>query len=224
VSKRRTSARCIQSGGRPFSRGALYALLSNPIYVGEIRHKDLCHPGQHEAILDREIWERTQQQRRERTVRNRTNQSRVATSPLTGRLFDENGDGLTPSHARKGERRYRYYVSRNLLTGTADPAQRGWRLPAQQIEDSVAAAVREMLDDESSILQTVQDPETDSSRVEGVLQAARTWSRRVQSEVEKTPALATLVNRVGLQRDGMRISSGCPWQLRKRLPPGFPQK
>ena len=143
VSKRRTSARGIHSGGRPFSRGALYALLSNPIYVGEIRHKDLCHPGQHEAILDRELWERTQQQRRERTVRNHTRAIRVQASPLTGRLFDEHGDGLTPSHTRKGERRYRYYVSRNLIDGTADPARRGWRLPARQIEDRVAAAVRE---------------------------------------------------------------------------------
>jgi hypothetical protein len=61
VSKRRTSARGVHSGGRPFSRGALYALLSNPIYVGEIRHKDLRHPGQHQPILDRELWERTQQ-------------------------------------------------------------------------------------------------------------------------------------------------------------------
>jgi len=67
-----------------------------------------------------------------------------------------------------------------------------------------------MLDDESSILQTVQDPDSDSSRVEGVLQATRTWSRRVQSEVEKTPALAILVNRIDLQRDGMRISIKLP--------------
>jgi hypothetical protein len=84
--------------------------------------------------------------------------------------------------------------------------QRGLDLPAVQIEDSVGAAVREMLDDESSILQTVQDPDTDSTRVEDVLRAARTWSRLVQSEVEKTAALATLVDRLDLKCDGMRIS------------------
>ena len=127
VSKRRTSARGIQSGGRPFSSGALYALLSNPIYVGEIRHKNLRHPGQHEALLDRDLWERTQQQRLERRVSNKTKPTMVETSPLTGRLFDEHGEGLTPSHARKGERRYRYYVSRNLITGTVNPARHGWR-------------------------------------------------------------------------------------------------
>jgi site-specific DNA recombinase len=55
-SKRRTSKGGIESGGRSFSRGALYALLANPIYVGEIRHKGVCHSGQHEAILDRAVW------------------------------------------------------------------------------------------------------------------------------------------------------------------------
>ena len=49
LSKRRASRGGIESGGRSFSRGALYALLSNPIYAGEIRHKNVCHPGQHEA-------------------------------------------------------------------------------------------------------------------------------------------------------------------------------
>jgi site-specific DNA recombinase len=51
-----------------------------------------------------------------------------------GRLFDESGQSLTPSHAVKGERRYRYYVSRSLIKGTADSAGRGWRLPAPEIE------------------------------------------------------------------------------------------
>jgi site-specific DNA recombinase len=47
-------------GGKQFSRGALYHLLSNPIYLGEIRHKRERHPGQHEAIVSRELWERVQ--------------------------------------------------------------------------------------------------------------------------------------------------------------------
>ena len=56
-------------GGKPFSRGALYHLLSNPIYIGEIRHKNERHPGQHEAIVSRELWERVQQRLRDRAVR-----------------------------------------------------------------------------------------------------------------------------------------------------------
>ena len=94
----------IESGGHSFSRGALYALLSNPIYVGEIRHKKLSHPGQHKAIVDRTVWERTRQQLQEHRVRTKSHDASPEKSPLIGRLVDENGDGLTPSHARKRER------------------------------------------------------------------------------------------------------------------------
>lgn len=100
-------------------------MLSNPICIGEICHKGARHPGQHDAIIDRELFESTQALLRERAVRRKIRTNQVAPSPLAGKLFDESGESLTPSHAVKGERRYRYYVSRNLITGTADQAQRG---------------------------------------------------------------------------------------------------
>ena len=68
-----------------------------------------------------------------------------------GRLFDESGQSLTPSHAVKGERRYRYYVSRSLIKGTADSAGRGWRLPAPEIERTVAASACQILSDRTEI-------------------------------------------------------------------------
>jgi site-specific DNA recombinase len=149
VSKRRKSKTGIESGGHSFSRGALYALLSNPIYVGEIRHQNLRHPGQHQAIMDRAMWERTQQQLQEHRVRAKSYDASFEKSPLIGRLVDENGDGLTPSHARKGERKYGYYVSRNFPAQGLVPSRVGWRLPAREIEDRVATAVGEMLGDDT---------------------------------------------------------------------------
>src|SRR6202040_3241029 len=134
VSKRRTSKTGIESGRHSFSRGALYALLLNPIYVGEIRHKNLRHPGQHQAIVDRGVWERTQQQLREHRVRAKSHAASFEKSPLIGRLVDQNGAGLTPSHARKGERKYRYYVSRNFPAQGLAPSRVGWRLPARELE------------------------------------------------------------------------------------------
>ena len=199
LSKRRTSKAGIESGGRSFSRGALYALLANPIYVGEIRHKSICHPGQHEAILDRGVWERTQQQLREHRVRTKIGGLSVGRGPLMGRLVDENGDRLTPNHARKGERKYRYYVSRNFPAQGTTPARIGWRLPAPELEDRVAAAVREMLDDESSVLAAVQKTNLDSRHIDRALHAARSWSRLLQSEAERTAALAAIVDRVETQ-------------------------
>jgi hypothetical protein len=64
-SKVRVSKDGVESGGQAFSRGALYTLLRNPIYVGEIRHKGVCHPGQHAPIVDRAMWDRVAQLLRE---------------------------------------------------------------------------------------------------------------------------------------------------------------
>jgi DNA invertase Pin-like site-specific DNA recombinase len=206
VSKRRTAKSGIESGGHSFSRGALYALLSNPIYVGEIRHKNLRHPGQHQAIVDQAVWERTQQQLQEHRVRPKSHGASFEKSPLSGRLVDENGDGLTPSHARKGERRYRYYVSRNFPAQGLAPSRAGWRLPAREIEARVAAAVGEMLGDESAVLEAAQKTDISSSQLDRVLHAARTWCHRLQSESEQAAAIAELVDRVELRSDGIRVS------------------
>ena len=156
------------------------------------------------------MWDRTQQQLREHRVRTKSRNASVEKSPLTGRLVDENGDRLTPSHARKGERKYRYYVSRNFPTQGPTPSRVGWRLPAQELEDRVAAAVLEMLDDQSSVLEAAQKTDIDSGQIDRVLHAARTWSHRLQSEVEQTAALAALVDRVELKCDGMGVSIKLP--------------
>jgi DNA invertase Pin-like site-specific DNA recombinase len=210
ASKRRTSKTGTESGGHSLSRGALYALLSNPIYVGEIRHKNLRHPGQHQAIMDRTVWERTQQQLQEHRVRAKSHDTGHEKSPLIRRLFDENGDGLTPSHARKEERKYRYYVSRNFPAQGLAPSRVGWRLPARELEGRVAAAAGEMLGDESAVLEAAQKTEIDSSQVDRVLHAARTWRHRLQSEAEQTSAIGALVDRVELKSDGIRVSIKLP--------------
>jgi site-specific DNA recombinase len=210
VSKRRTSSSGVESGGHSFSRGALYALLSNPIYTGEIRHRNLRHPGQHQAIVDRAEWERTQQQLKEHRVRTRSHDGSVEKSPLIGRMFDENGIGLTPSHARKGQRRYRYYVSRSFPVQGLAPSRLGWRLPARELEDRVAGSIREMLGDEPAVLEAAQKSDINSSQIDRVLRAARTWLQRLHSEVEQTSAIAELVERVELASDGIRVSIKLP--------------
>jgi site-specific DNA recombinase len=152
------------------------------------------------------VWERTQQQLQEHRVRAKRHDESCEKSPLTGRLVDENGDGLTPSHACKGERRYRYYVSRNFPTQRLAPSRGGWRLPAREIEARVAAAVGEMLGDESAVLEAAQKTEPSSSQLDHVLHAARSWRHRLQSEAEQASALAELVDRVELRSDDIRVS------------------
>ncbi|MGH9207623.1 MAG: recombinase family protein, partial [Acidimicrobiales bacterium] len=109
-SKPRTAKSGKRSGGRRFSRGALYQLLTNPTYIGEIRHKKASHPGQHKGTIDRGLWNEVQHRLASNRADRRERAGTVARSPLTGKLFDESGERLTPSHAVKGGRRYRYYV------------------------------------------------------------------------------------------------------------------
>jgi site-specific DNA recombinase len=108
-------------GGKPFSRGALYNLLFNPIYIGEIRHRRERFKGLQEPIISREVWEQVQRQLSSRAVR--AGEGRKTSAPassLAGRLFDENGDPLYVQGSAKGQRRYRYYVSKGLVNGGAD--------------------------------------------------------------------------------------------------------
>ena len=144
-SKSRCLANGVRQKGYSFSRGALYVVLSNPLYVGEIRHRGVRHRGQHQPIIDLELWEKVQQQLHEHAKRRRLRAVKVEPSPLAGKLFDSSGAGLTPSHARKGERRYRYYISRGLTIGPAHRVHDGWRLPAPEIERTVTAAVQQLL-------------------------------------------------------------------------------
>jgi len=205
-SKVRVAGNGRRSGGNSFFRGALYALLSNPIYLGEIRHKGVSHPGLHEPILDRELWDATQLLLRSHAVRRAPRAMKSAPSPLTGRLFDESGQSLTPSHAVKGERRYRYYVSRNLIKGISDSGQGGWRLPASEIERTVAAAACTILGDEAAIANAALAIGLAEHRLLSLFSLAAAWMKRLQSDVEVGAALSTLVDRVDLIDSGIRVS------------------
>jgi DNA invertase Pin-like site-specific DNA recombinase len=209
-SKVRVAKNGRKSGGNIFSRGALYELLANPIYLGEIRHKGTRHPGLHEPIVDQQLWDKTQFLLRSRAVRRAPRTAKSAAGPLTGKLFDESGQSLTPSHAVKGERRYRYYVSRSLIKGTADSTGRGWRLPASEIERSVAAAACQILSDQAAIATSAQVIGLSENRLPSVFSAAEDWRQRLQSEVEAGAALDGLVDRIDLTESSIRLALKLP--------------
>jgi hypothetical protein len=127
---------------------------------------------------------------------------------LIGKLFDESGECLTPSHAVKGDRRYRYYVSRRLMKGDAAQVDSGWRLPAAEIERSVAAAAQSILDDQQVVVSAIEEAGLDPSRLAPLLKSAAAWSARLQSEPDN--ALSALIERVDLDQDGIRLSLKLP--------------
>jgi site-specific DNA recombinase len=210
VSKIRVSKSGNRTGGKVFSRGALYELLSNPIYIGEIRHRKERHPGQHEPILDREIWERVQRQLGDGAAKCRARPTKAAPSPLAGKLFDENGQCLYVAGAANGERRYRYYVSRQLVTESADRARNGWRLSAPEIERTVAAGARQLLNDHAQISSSACNLGVGAGEIPAVVEAASEWSPRLQSEADCTAALSELVDKVELKLGGIELSINLP--------------
>ncbi len=204
-SKLRVSSDGKRSGGAVFSRGALYTLLSNPVYVGEIRHKRERHPGQHQAIVDRGLWESVQRMLRDHTVR-RTRRSAAEPSPLMGKLFDEDGASLTPSHAVKGERRYRYYVSRSLIRGNGGQEKGGWRLPALEIERAVTKAAAKLVTDRAAVVLAAQEAGVAAHQLECVLRDAQKWTASLESSAESGSALSSLVDRVQLKREEIQVA------------------
>jgi site-specific DNA recombinase len=205
------SKRGHRHGGKPFSRGPLYCLLSNPIYCGEIRHKQQSHPGQHEAIVSRELWEQVQalsqgQARRQAGGR----PTEAPPSPLAGKVFDERGEPLYVQGAANGKRRYRYYVSRNLVRNGPQDGEQGWRVSAPELEHAVAAAAQALLTDRGAIVHSCEESGIETNRLPSVLQSAQEWSDRLRSGSAASAVLARLFERVELGRGGMRLSFKLP--------------
>jgi site-specific DNA recombinase len=205
VSKIRVSRKGIRSGGQSFSRGALYELLSNPIYIGEIRHKRERHPGQHEAILDPKLWEKVQQRLRDRTDRPTKPRTKVSSSPLAGKVFDETGKPLYVQAAVKDRRRYRYYVSKALVRGSKVEGQRGWRVPGPEMERAMAIAARSILDDKAAFLEALQVAGMGDADINSVFTTVAEWRERLLAERERSIALVELVERAVLTDEGIRL-------------------
>ena len=206
VSKVRVSKKGNKSGGCHFSRGALYELLANPIYVGEIRHKQERHPGLHEPILVRELWERVQQRLGENAARGGTASTKSISSPLAGRIFDTDGEPLYAQGAAKAGRRYRYYVSRSLVNGSANEGGKGWRLAAPEIERAVAIAGRQILNDRTKLLEALEKSGIDSPDVRGTLESTSILSRRMENQTEVAACMVELIDRVELREDGISVT------------------
>src|SRR5258707_7756107 len=133
-------------GGIPFGRGALYYLLSNHFYIGEVKYKNEILPGEQPPIMDRALFESVRQkslaQWSHRTVvRNKSEHL------LAGLLFDDAEHRMIPTHATRAGIRYRYYVSTPVLHGEAKTASAGSvsRVPAADIEDTVVKGLNEHL-------------------------------------------------------------------------------
>jgi site-specific DNA recombinase len=195
---------------REVGPGKKYELLSNPIYIGEIRHKRERHPGQHEAILERGLWEKVQKRLRDRTDRPTEPRTKVSPSPLAGKVFDETGEPLYVQAAVKDRRRYRYYVSRALVRGSKVEGQRGWRVPGLELERAVSIAARSILEDKAAILEALQVAGMGDADINPVFTLMAECRERLQAARERSIALVELVEKAVLTDEGIRLGLKLP--------------
>jgi DNA invertase Pin-like site-specific DNA recombinase len=226
-------------GGNSFSRGQIYALLRNPIYIGKIRHKTQVWDGQHEAIIDIELWDRVQAKMQDASVRPRSrvgsasSRSKIGAAPLTGKLRDETGDRLTPTHTQRRGRRLRYYISNRLISGGTDPS--GWRLPAVALEQAVADIIARHLSDLARghricVMPDVQIGAAVCTRAKNLAQRLRNGTPKLLANITEGGQLtkgcivlelhlAELANELGLKPEEIDLSAlqiQAPFALRRR--------
>ena len=177
TSKRRIMRDGSIAGDKPINRGALYYLLQNRLYLGEIVHKEKSYPGKHEAIVDEELWDEVQAILAANTNGEHRKGARQP-SLLTGLVVDEQGESLTPSHAVKKGRRYRYYVSHHLITEGKRAERKGWRIPAADLEGLVVTRLKGWLGDAAAVSEIVEDDPLDPSAHAALITSAKAMTKR----------------------------------------------
>jgi hypothetical protein len=194
--------------GTLIDKGYLYRLLNNRVYRGEALHKGKAYPGEHDAIIDADRWHRVHAILQE-SPRKRANNSRAQTPALLkGLLFTATGAAMTPSSTKKGSRRYRYYVSMDLLKNRETPEDGiPRRLPADTAEAAVITEIRRVLRTPESTAQVIaaldREDISEADAIAGLQQFPQLWEQLFPSEQARIIQL--LVRRVTVMADGLVI-------------------
>ncbi len=178
-----------ERGGKPFTKNALYRLLTNVLYVGKVRYEGTLYEGEHDAIVDADVWQRVQETLRRNGLAGGSGVRNKYGALLMGLLFCAPCEsGMAHTHTRKGRRRYRYYVCRNAQ-------QRGWSscpskaLNAQEIENAVVEHIRGIGRNEEVVAATIAKVREQSDRRMTDLEVERLNQERelkqLYSDVEK---------------------------------------
>jgi site-specific DNA recombinase len=199
-------AHCASSksrGGCTFSRGALYLMLQNRLYRGELHHQGKFYPGEHTPIVDSQLWDAVQSQLAEHRNQRMASTRSAHPSQLAGLVYDHQGERLIPTHASKSHRRYRYYVSKSLQVESGSSSGDGLRIPATDLEQIVTDRLLRFLREPTEVLAAIHGLLTDGNAqrlmLERAAQVAMTWTRL--SAAEQRVRLRALVSRISVQPD-----------------------
>jgi len=196
-----------ETGGKPFTRGNLYHILRNPLYVGRIPHKTETYVGQHMAIVDSEVWSAVQLQLAQHATWRQRNSNMRSPSLLTGLAFDETGDRLCPTYTNKKGRRYRYYISKRLMHD-AHRHDDGWRLPAATLEDTVCDSIRLWLRDQQRLVDSLRFVDQKPSNLIKLVRQAEGLARNLDTDdiVRRRDSIQLCVIRIRLTASSITIT------------------
>ena len=172
VSKRRVNSAGRATGGAPYRRSALYALLANRLYLGETVHKGVAHPGEHEAVVDQALWDEVQRLLASNRVTRRHQGNADDPSLLAGMMHDSQGRKMSPHHAGKPDRRYRYHVSGP--NGGRSAASHGStvRIAAGGVEAAIVIGVSVFLNDPAAVLVALAIEEITTAQINAATRRA----------------------------------------------------
>ena len=196
--------------GKLIDKGYLYRLLKNRVYRGEAVHKGTAYPGEHDAIIDDDLWERAHAILQE-SPRKRANNSRSRTPALLkGLIYSDTGAAMTPTSTKKGAKLYRYYVSmdviRNRETGEETAPM---RLAAGMVEDAVVTEVRRILQTPEVVAQVMaalkkeQGAVSEADAIAVLQEFSALWAQLFPAEQARIIQL--LVRRVTVTAAGLEV-------------------
>lgn len=196
------------AGNLAFARGHIYKILSNPIYIGEIDHKGVRHPGQHPPLVSRTTWDSVQAQLAANRHANRARSNAKSSNLLAGLLYDKSGNRLVSSHTSKNGKRYRYYVApegNGPAPAGSDHAK--LRLPAPQTDELVIVSLQRFLNDRSKLATRLCAFRLTARQISGALDTAHQLADMLTSNAgpDKQEAIADLIERVVVSNENMQI-------------------
>jgi hypothetical protein len=194
--------------GKPIDKGFVYKVIKNRLYLGEAVHKGQSHPGEHEAIVSPELWDRVHAVLQQ-APRKRAGATRAQTPALLkGLIFGPTGHAMVMTHTRRRGRLYRYYVSTAVLKQGRDACPIG-RLPAGEIEAAVLNQLRVLLRSPEVIVRTWRAARqlapnlTEAEVRSGLVELDPLWDELFPSEQARIIQL--LVERVDVHETALRL-------------------
>jgi DNA invertase Pin-like site-specific DNA recombinase len=197
-SKERISLIGRKTGGATYSRGALYSILQNRIYLGEIEHRGQVYPGEHKGIVPHELWARVQAHLRANNHAHQNGLRAAMPSLLVGLLYDERSNRFTPAHAVKNGKRYRYYVSQAAIKNPGTSHRGPIRIPAGEIEALVCSRLRSFLRSTREVVDSLALQNRSEASTQSILVAAQEWSKQLTSAIagEMRSVIRSLISRI----------------------------